>query len=180
MGKSAGLAPLKTSHRWVVRYPVRKSCRFYPLRLSASTSAKSWSLPAASLFLMRCSFESTQTPWSANFNISRSAQASSNPIPSIAVRTAIRMGSTPNLENDARALKDRLPLDRATEHRMHGGLQSLVLRSRGEGRTQTSKSRVARTCPCAANAWAPTKRNSTCRALNSANRSLKSWFTAVI
>ena len=32
-----------------------------------------------------------------------------------------------------RALKDRLPLDRATEHRMRGGLQSLVLRFLGKG-----------------------------------------------
>lgn len=44
------------------------------------------------------------------------------------------------------------------------------------GRTQTSRSLVARTCPCAARAWAPTTRYSTAWALNSANRSLKSGF----
>lgn len=46
----------------------------------------------------------------------------------------------------------------------------------GSDRTQTSKSFVARTNPCTARAWAPTTRYSTSRALNSANRSLKSWF----
>jgi hypothetical protein len=44
------------------------------------------------------------------------------------------------------------------------------------GRIQTSRSFVARTQPWAARACAPTIRNSTLWALNSANRSLKSWF----
>src|ERR1700690_775545 len=44
------------------------------------------------------------------------------------------------------------------------------------GRIQTSRSFVARTRPCAASACAPTTMYSTLCALNSANRSLKSWF----
>jgi hypothetical protein len=49
----------------------------------------------------------------------------------------------------------------------------------GAGRTHTSRSLVARTCPCAARACAPMTRNSTLFALNADNRSLKSWFSNI-